>query len=171
MILASIIRLPCNPRRNLFSFFSRFFALMKKILVMCTGNICRSPTAEYLLRRELGEGYDVQSAGLGAVVGHGAEETAAKIAAQNGVDLTPHVARQINVDLVKWADLILVMEAGQVDAMHAQYPFSRGKVFRYGEPMKVDVPDPYRRPESAFVMAWNFIKKFTPYWVQKIKES
>ena len=39
---------------------------MKNILVVCTGNICRSPTGEYLLKKELGEGFNVMSAGLGA---------------------------------------------------------------------------------------------------------
>ena len=144
---------------------------MKNILVMCTGNICRSPTAEYLLKSLLGNSYTVQSAGLAAVVGSSAEPTAIKIAAQNGLDLTPHKARQVTLDMLKWADLVLVMEALQVKELLDKYPFLKGKVFRYGEDLKIDVPDPYRRPESAFVLAFNFIKKLSPLWVKKIKES
>lgn len=147
------------------------FALMKNILVMCTGNICRSPTAEYLLRKELGPDYNIQSAGLGALVEHPAEETAMKVAAKNGIDMSAHKAKQVTMDMLKWADLVLVMEAGQRDSLLQKYPWLEGKVFRYGESAKVDVPDPYRRPESAFVLAWNFIKKFTPDWVAKIKNS
>ena len=90
---------------------------MKNILVMCTGNICRSPTAEYLLRKELGPDYNVQSAGLGALVEHPAEETAMKVAAKNGIDMSPHKARQVTMDMLKWADLVLVMEAGQRDSL------------------------------------------------------
>ena len=85
---------------------------MKNILVVCTGNICRSPTGEYLLKKELGEGFNVMSAGLGALVDHPAHEISQKIALEHGIDMSAHHARQINLDILKWADLILVMENG-----------------------------------------------------------
>ena len=94
-----------------------------------------------------------------------------KIALEHGVDMSAHHARQINMDILKWADLILVMENGHKQEIIRKYPWTEGKVFRYGESVQVDIPDPYRRPESAFVLAWNFISKLTPYWVKKIKES
>ena len=144
---------------------------MKNILVVCTGNICRSPTGEYLLKKELGPGFNVMSAGLGALVDNPAHEISQKIALQHGIDMSAHKARQINLDILKWADLILVMENGHKRELLRKYPWLEGKVFRYGEPQRGDVPDPYRRPENAFVLAWNFISKLTPYWVQKIKES
>ena len=81
---------------------------MKHILVVCTGNICRSPTGEYLLKKELGEGFDVMSAGLGALVDHPAHELSQKIALEHGVDMSAHRARQINLDILKWADLTSV---------------------------------------------------------------
>ena len=144
---------------------------MKHILVVCTGNICRSPTGEYCLKKALGPGFDVMSAGLGALVDHPAHELSQKIALEHGIDMSAHRARQINLDILKWADLILVMENGhKMDLLH-RYPWLEGKVCRYGEPQRVDVPDPYRRPENAFVLAWNFISKVTPYWVKKIKQS
>lgn len=145
--------------------------VMKNILVVCTGNICRSPTGEYLLKKELGEGYNVMSAGLGALVDHGAHETSQKIALEHGVDMSAHKARQINMDILRWADLILVMENGHKQELLRKYPWLDDKVHRYGEAQQVDVPDPYRRPENAFVLAWNFISKLTPYWVKLIKES
>ena len=85
--------------------------------------------------------------------------------------MSAHHARQINLDILKWADLVLVMEDGHKRELLHKYPWLEGKVFRYGEPQRVDVPDPYRRPENAFVLAWNFISKLTPYWVEKIKQS
>jgi protein-tyrosine phosphatase len=145
--------------------------MMKHILVVCTGNICRSPTGEYCLKKALGPDFEVMSAGLGALVDHPAHELSQKIALEHGIDMSAHRARQINLDILKWADLILVMENGhKMDLLH-RYPWLEGKVFRYGEPQRVDVPDPYRRPENAFVLAWNFISKLTPYWVEKIKQS
>ena len=85
---------------------------MKNILVVCTGNICRSPTGEYLLKKGLGDGYNVMSAGLGALVDHPAHEISQKIAMEHGIDMSAHRARQINLDILKWADLVLVMENG-----------------------------------------------------------
>ena len=144
---------------------------MKNILVVCTGNICRSPTGEYLLKKELGPEFNVMSAGLGALVDNPAHEISQKIAMQHGVDMSAHRARQINLDILKWADLILVMEMGHKRELLYKYPWLEGKVFRYGESHQVDIPDPYRRPENAFVLAWNFISKLTPYWVEKIRQS
>ncbi len=144
---------------------------MKNILVVCTGNICRSPTGEYLLKKELGSDFNVMSAGIGALVDNPAHEIAQKIAMQHGIDMSSHRARQINLDILKWADLILVMENGQKMELIRRYPWLEGKVFRYGESHQVDIPDPYRRPENAFVLAWNFISKLTPYWVEKIRQS
>ena len=144
---------------------------MKNILVVCTGNICRSPTGEYLLKKELGPDFNVISAGLGALVDNPAHEISQKIAMEHGIDMSAHRARQINLDILKWADLILVMENGHKRELLRRYPWLEGKVFRYGESHQVDIPDPYRRPEAAYVMAWNFISKLTPYWVEKIKQS
>ena len=144
---------------------------MKNILVVCTGNICRSPTGEYLLKKELGPGFNVMSAGLGALVDNPAHEISQKIAMQHGIDMSAHRARQINLDILKWADLILVMENGHKRELLYKYPWLEVKVFRYGESHQVDIPDPYRRPENAFVLAWNFISKLTPYWVEKIRQS
>ena len=151
--------------------FYYFLFTMKNILVVCTGNICRSPTGEYLLKKELGPDFNVMSAGIGALVDNPAHETARKIAMQHGIDMSPHRARQINLDILRWADLILVMENGQKMELLRRYPWLEGKVFRYGESHQVDIPDPYRRPENAFVLAWNFISKLTPYWVEKIRQS
>ena len=144
---------------------------MKNILVVCTGNICRSPTGEYLLKKELGPDFNVMSAGLGALVDNPAHEISQKIALQHGIDMSAHRARQINLDILKWADLILVMENGHKRELLYKYPWLEGKVFRYVESHQVDIPDPYRRPENAFVLAWNFISKLTPYWVEKIRQS
>lgn len=142
---------------------------MKNILVLCTGNVCRSPTAEYLLRKSLdAKNYSVESAGIGAVVNSAPEALAVKVALEHRLDISGHLSRQVTMDMLRWADLVLVMERNQKLCLLERYPWLEGKIFRYGEPMKVDVPDPHGRPESAFAMAWNFIEKLTPYWVEKI---
>lgn len=144
---------------------------MKNILVLCSGNVCRSPTAEFLLRKSLaGVDVSVQSAGIGAVIDSPAEPLAQKVALSHGLDISSHRSRQVTMDMLKWADLILVMEKFQKIHLLERYPWLEDKIFRYGEPLKVDVPDPHGRPESAFVMTWNFIEKLTPYWIEKISQ-
>jgi protein-tyrosine phosphatase len=79
------------------------------ILTVCTGNICRSPLAEQLLRKELTElDAAVTSAGTGALVGHPMDDRAAAYSRQLGGDPDGHVGRQLTTDIVRDSDLILV---------------------------------------------------------------
>ncbi len=128
--------------------------------------------AEALLREELaktGEGYDVQSAGLGALVGHPADETAQKLMRRIGIDISGHRARQLDSDLVHWADLILVMETSQKKTLESGEPSARGRVYRLGEWGDFDVPDPYKRPEEAFEQALTLISQGVSEWIPKLR--
>lgn len=84
-----------------------------RILLVCTGNICRSPLAEALLRRELERrgvsDVDVLSAGTGAWDGAPASEGAYLVALEHGLDLSGHRAHLLTRDTVRHADLILTM--------------------------------------------------------------
>jgi protein-tyrosine-phosphatase len=83
------------------------------VLFVCTGNICRSPMAEALLRREAAaRGLDdlvVSSAGTGAWDGAPASEGAYLVALEHELDLSAHRARLITRDLLRGADLVLTM--------------------------------------------------------------
>ncbi len=128
--------------------------------------------AEALLREELaktGEEYDVQSAGLGALVGHPADETAQKLMRRIGIDISGHRARQLDSDLVHWADLILVMETSQKKTLESSEPSARGRVYRLGEWGDFDVPDPYKRPEEAFEQALTLISQGVSEWIPKLR--
>lgn len=86
---------------------------MKRILIVCTGNTCRSPMAAALLRRALDQsgidGFDVASAGIGAWEGAPASEGAYLVMLEDGLDLSAHRARILTPDLVEQADLVLTM--------------------------------------------------------------
>ena len=145
--------------------------MIRHILVVCVGNICRSPMAEALLKRELSEhdGFTVESAGLGALVGHPASEFSVELMADRGLDIGGHRARQIHPDMVHDADLVLVMETGHKRAIDDADPTARGKVHRLGEWQDADVADPYRRPKEAYESALADIDLGVASWVKRIR--
>lgn len=109
--------------------------MIKQILLVCTGNICRSPIAEALLVRALQErGLDaigVSSAGTGAWDGAPASEGAYLVGLERGLDLSGHRARLLTRELVEQSDLILTMarhHRARVDELGGE-----GKVFVLGE--------------------------------------
>ncbi len=87
---------------------------MKDLLLVCTGNSCRSPLAEVMLRARLADhptlsGVHVHSAGTAAWEGAPASEGSFLIALERGLDLSGHRARQLSPGLLGQADLILTM--------------------------------------------------------------
>ena len=145
--------------------------MIRHILVVCVGNICRSPMAEQLLKSALrGQiGITVESAGLGALVGHPADDYALELMVEMGEDISEHRAKQIHPDMVRDADLVLVMEAGHKRAIDDADATARGKVHRLGEWQDRDIGDPYRQPKAAFADALADIQEGVASWAEKIK--
>ena len=79
------------------------------VLAVCTGNICRSPAVEMLLRGVLDESVTVGSAGTGALVGHPVAEPMANLLVAGGFPVDGFAARQLTSDLVDQADLVLAL--------------------------------------------------------------
>ncbi len=110
-------------------------AITKRILLVCTGNICRSPLAAALLERALAErgieGIAVSSAGTGAWDGAPASEGAYLVGLERGLDLSGHRAQLLTRELVDAADLVLTMarhHRARVDELGGE-----GHVFVLGE--------------------------------------
>jgi len=140
------------------------------ILVVCVGNICRSPMAEAILASRLApHGVKVSSAGIAALVGRPADPHAKALLAERGLDLSGHRARQLTPELVQGADLVLVMSTEQQRAVEQLAPAARGRVHRLGRFGGFDVPDPYRQDRAAFARALALIDRgvedfVTTFW-------
>ncbi|HDX9012123.1 TPA: protein tyrosine phosphatase [Klebsiella oxytoca] len=142
--------------------------MFDSILVVCTGNICRSPIGERILRRAL-PNKKIDSAGTSALVDHSADESAAKIAEFHGVSLEGHKGKQFTASLARQYDLILVMEKYHLDHIGRIAPEARGKTMLFGQWLSQrDIPDPYRKSDEAFASVYQLIEQASLHWVEKL---
>lgn len=142
--------------------------MFDRILVVCDGNICRSPTVAAMLS-ELKPGKTVSSAGLVGLVGQDMEATARAVAEENGLDCGSHVARKLDSELCRDSDLILVMESRQKERLGRAFPEASGKTFLLthwngGH----DIPDPYKRGRDAFERIYPPMREATKAWAEKL---
>lgn len=137
-----------------------------RVLLVCVGNVCRSPTAEVLLRRRShGPGIVVESAGLGALVGNPIDPLAEAVLVEHGLSASGHVARQLTAGMVEAADLVLVMEASQRGAVAALSAPAAERTFLLGKwHGEVDIPDPYRQRLAVFRDVYWMIDKSVNSW-------
>jgi protein-tyrosine phosphatase len=140
--------------------------MFDSILVVCAGNICRSPTAEYLLKEKLaGNNISVSSAGLTALEGKPADSTAKQLAQAHGINMDTHQGRQLNSELVAQNSIILVMEQRHLDELHSCYTEARGKTFLLGKWLgDKEIPDPYRKSIEAFGHVYTLIDSACSAW-------
>jgi|SRR5690554_273664 len=143
--------------------------MFNRILVVCTGNICRSPVAEAMLRRALPQ-REISSAGLGALVGHGVEPTARELAEADGLDASNHRARQLTAEMLQAADLVLVMSDGQRRAIADLAPEALGKTMLLGRwlPDEPEIPDPYRKSREVFEHVHRMLGRATDCWAARL---
>ncbi|WGY48428.1 low molecular weight phosphotyrosine protein phosphatase [Vibrio sp. ABG19] len=146
--------------------------MFDKILVVCVGNICRSPYGERLLQQKL-PNKQVASAGIGTEKSHlsgkPADNTAMEMSAERGVSLAGHSAQQLTPALCAQYDLILVMEKGHLSALTEIAPQARGKTMLFGQWIgKKEIPDPYRQSREAFEHAYSLIDQAAEAWVSKL---
>lgn len=145
---------------------------LRSVLVVCVGNICRSPVGERVLAAglaERGSRIDVSSAGIGALVGHGADETASAVAQSEGVSLEGHVARQFTRDLGLQHDLILVMEPGHRREIVRLAPDLSGRVMLFDHWIGgKGIADPYRRSQEFHEIIFGQISDAARLWVEKL---
>jgi protein-tyrosine phosphatase len=142
-----------------------------KILFVCTGNVCRSPMAEALMRGLLARRAPdtrVESAGLGAPVGQPADPHAIELMSERGIDITAHRARQASAKLLADFPVVLVMEEAQRRLTGQRYRGARERTHRLGRWSDFDVPDPIGKERLAFEHALVLIDQGIADWIARL---
>lgn len=150
---------------------------MSKILIICTGNVCRSPVVEALLSKRLTDrGLDdwtVHSAGTGE---YSKTRPASRFSVEviqetESIDLNAHRSKVATTAMVEQADLILCMEANHKEVLSLESPAEVSKIFLLSEmtPGPVyDVPDPYGKNKQAYQMMVKTVTELVDNGLERI---
>lgn len=120
---------------------------MRRILFVCTGNTCRSPLAEHLLKAMAEDRYEVKSAGIAAFDGDQASQQVHHVLEEKGI-VIQHQAQSVTPELIDWADLVLTMTKQHEQILQARFPEQEGKIvalkaYVTDEETNLDVTDPF----------------------------
>ena len=125
---------------------------IRRVAVICHGNICRSQFAGALLARTR-EDLEVRSAGLAAKAGSPSDPGALRAARHYGLDLRAHEARSLESGDVEWADLILGMQGRHREEVERRWPGSGAKVRLLGDFLPEPpfaIADPWGESDAVF---------------------
>ncbi|WP_295891640.1 low molecular weight protein-tyrosine-phosphatase [uncultured Vibrio sp.] len=147
--------------------------MFNKILIVCTGNICRSPIAESLFESVLPNKF-FQSAGIAVkqsnLIGASAHPSAIEVAADNGIVIGEHKAQQLTENMCLEADLILVMSHEQIDEVTQVCVSARSKTMLIGQWIGIgEILDPIRCSKESFEEAYHTIGRAVASWHAKLQ--
>lgn len=143
----------------------------KVITIVCTGNVCRSPMAERLLKHALDaekpplDQIQVYSAGVSAFPGDPASSNAITALAKVNLDLRDHRSRPLSSQLVEISDLILTMTSSHLEMIQMQYPEAGVETYRFREWVSEgtkEVSDPFGGPLSVYLETLDSIAEAIP---------
>jgi tRNA threonylcarbamoyl adenosine modification protein (Sua5/YciO/YrdC/YwlC family) len=146
------------------------------IVLVCTGNTCRSPMAETLLRERLNKKFGcenavrVLSAGVAAGVGIGASPQAVEVMGNRGLDLTGHSSQPLDESVINVADLVLTMTRGHRNAILAAWPEMHDRVFTLRRDGG-DIGDPVGYPVEVYESCANQIDNELAAWIEALDDD
>ena len=139
-----------------------------RILVVCYGNICRSPMCEALLRREFGRArltppWEASSAGVGAVPGNPAATGSLRAAARHGLSLEQHRARMLTPEMAAAAEIVVALDG-----------YVEDQILRIAGDIPVrlwPVDDPYGGPEHGYERAFRDVEVHVDRFIQELVDA
>lgn len=152
------------------------------VVMVCTGNTCRSPMAEVLLKRRLSEklgcpidqledrGFLVMSAGLSAAPGGRAAAEAQEIMKERGLDLSMHESQPLSERLIRFADIIVTMTRAHREAIVSHMPEAATRTFVLAR-NRGDVSDPIGMPIEQYRRCADQIDALLESWVDEIFQA
>jgi protein-tyrosine phosphatase len=152
---------------------------MRSVLFICTANRCRSPMAEVLFKQEVarrGEAsqWQIQSAGTWTEPGMPATQFSQIVMARRQLDLAQHRSQPVDGDLLRAADLILVMTHNHRESLQAEFPEIAGRVYLLSQLVdrKFDIEDPYGGSLDDYEVCADDIQKIlTNGWARLVELS
>src|SRR5437660_1417724 len=158
---------------------ARAVRTVKSVLFVCTGNICRSPIAEGLFRRLIGNRKDIEvvSAGVHAVRGQPPSLYAVQVCAEEGTDISGLRSQPLTATLVDQATHIFAMTGAHVETIQTLFPQSAEKTFllrEFEEPGTTvwrDVPDPIGLGREVYEDCARIIKNALPSVLVFVEQS
>lgn len=154
--------------------FSKKAPAELRVLMVCLGNICRSPTAEAVLRHKLAqtglaERVELDSAGTGGWhIGEPPDGRAIRHAAQRGYDLSPLRGRRVSDEDFRRFDLILAMDEDNLAELERLRPEDgTAEVRLFAD---APVPDPYMGGPEGFVHVLDLIEAASERWLGELEE-
>jgi protein-tyrosine phosphatase len=146
--------------------------MFKSVLVVCIGNVCRSPVGEALFKKYSDQyqlDLKVASAGVHALVGEHPQPYSQEVASEHGLNVSNYIAEQITHEMVCEYELILVLDSVVRGIFLQKYPFAVGKVSKFGRfENDRDIVDPYRKPKEAFSRMYDDIEQCTKSWLKAV---
>lgn len=139
-----------------------------RILCVCTGNICRSPMLEELLRQELNTRgmteHTVSSAGTGTYDGAPASEHAVTAMKELGYDITAHRSRQLTSEIVENTDVFVALSPEHGVTLAFQHGADPEKILIVG----AGIPDPYGRNLATYRTCLSLLVEAMPQLIDDL---